>query len=31
MSKIYKLSEFAGVDFAEQIKNAMLALKDDEE
>ncbi len=30
MSKIYKLSEFAGADFAEQIKTAMLVLKDDE-
>lgn len=30
MSKIYKLSEFAGADFAEQINKATAALKDDE-
>lgn len=30
MSKIYKLSEFSGADFAEQINVAMAALKEDE-
>ena len=30
MSKIYKLSEFSGADFAEQISTAMSVLKEDE-